>query len=299
MVLPPADQVQQRMCSEWYNKQSDTFSVPVGMSASICQMLGEASTGNKSAPHYVCLNGTMSTVQVRCSGLLPPVLLLLLQCVQQSCSLHGSQAKVYVRRQQLFANTWNRINSLFSADRGQYLFFCGLPGGADCTFCSPCIIHKMLACLDYLLLALQVNLRDYYTISGTCPNITQPAAVATATPMPYPLQQKAAASLLLPLAHEFGMAITAYMADAQVDIASASQVRWLQRTAKFGASLCIGCVSRDRLSALRPVAQHDRAWAGVGGEAAHSASDLAATDHPAQLQRCCHPGQPPQLMLSP
>jgi hypothetical protein len=39
MVLPPADQVQQRMCSEWYNKQSDTFSVPVGMSASICQII--------------------------------------------------------------------------------------------------------------------------------------------------------------------------------------------------------------------------------------------------------------------
>jgi hypothetical protein len=105
MVLPPADQVQQRMCSEWYNKQSDTFGVPVGMSASICQMLGKTRTGNRSAPHYVCLNGTMSTVQVRRSGLLLPVLLLVLQCVQQSCSLYGPQANVYVLRQQLFANT--------------------------------------------------------------------------------------------------------------------------------------------------------------------------------------------------
>lgn len=70
MVLPPSNQVQQRLCSEWYNKQADTYSAPVGMSASICQMLGEATHSNTSAttaptPHYVCLNGTMNNVQVR------------------------------------------------------------------------------------------------------------------------------------------------------------------------------------------------------------------------------------------
>jgi hypothetical protein len=71
---------------------------------------------------------------------------------------------------------------------------------------------------------MQLNLQDYYTISGSCPNATHPAAAATAAPKPWPAQQLAATTLLLPLAHEFGMAMAAYMADAQVDIAAASQV---------------------------------------------------------------------------
>jgi hypothetical protein len=71
MVLPPANQVQQRICSEWYNQQAGTYSAPIGMSASVCQMLPEATSSNSSAPpaqHYVCLNGTINNVQVRAAA---------------------------------------------------------------------------------------------------------------------------------------------------------------------------------------------------------------------------------------
>lgn len=73
--------------------------------------------------------------------------------------------------------------------------------------------------------AMQLPLQDYYAISGSCPNATHPLATASATPRPWPARQLAATSLLLPLAHEFGIAVSAYMVGAQVDIAAASQVR--------------------------------------------------------------------------
>lgn len=65
-MLPPDDQVSQRICTDLYDQQTKSWQVPAGMSASICQTLGEAAaTGTgPAASHSICLNGTLNNVQV-------------------------------------------------------------------------------------------------------------------------------------------------------------------------------------------------------------------------------------------
>ena len=70
-------------------------------------------------------------------------------------------------------------------------------------------------------LLLQVNITDYYTITGTC--AVNPTT-ASAVPRSQAVMQGRASTILLPLLYEYGRAVSAYLGQAQIDIEAASQV---------------------------------------------------------------------------
>eukprot|EP00775_Hariotina_reticulata_P007062 gene7062-7276_t len=77
-------------------------------------------------------------------------------------------------------------------------------------------------CLNGTMLQVKVPLAEYYTITGTC-QAAPAVPTAAAAPKPWAAQQQAASLLLLPLAHDFAASMSAYLPNAQIDIASAAQ----------------------------------------------------------------------------
>ncbi|KAF8060058.1 hypothetical protein HT031_004997 [Scenedesmus sp. PABB004] len=105
-----------------------------------------------------------------------------------------------------------------SASVCQFLGVRAAPGGNATAPPAPYQI-----CLNGSMPDILVPLAPFFDLTGACPTLASPNATAVARARPLAEQQLAATLTLLPLAHEFGMAVSAFLSQAYVDVEAAAQ----------------------------------------------------------------------------